>query len=157
MPARKLKQFLDENNINYKSYRHEEAYTAQELAAVQHIPGREWAKSVIVKVGEDKYVMVVAPAHYMIDLDRLQAFIGKETWLATEEEFKGLFPDCEVGAMPPFGNLYNLEVYADEALQRDEYITFNAGTHGESIRMKYADFERLVNPKQGKFGSKMAA
>lgn len=157
MPARKLKQFLDEQNVNYKSYRHEEAYTAQESAAVQHIPGREWAKSVIVKVRQDKYAMVVAPAHYRIDFDRLRAFIGEETRLATEEELKGLFPDCEVGAMPPFGNLYNLEVYVDEALQRDEYIWFNAGTHSESIRMKYADFERLASPKQGGFGVKVAA
>ncbi|MBI2876623.1 MAG: YbaK/EbsC family protein [Candidatus Tectomicrobia bacterium] len=157
MPARRLRQFLDENQVEYTSYQHQEAYTAQELAAVQHIPGREWAKSVIVKTGRGRFIMVVAPASYMVDLNRLQALLGEEVRLATEEEFKDLFPDCDIGAMPPFGNLYHLDVYVDESLKRDEYITFNACTHNESIRMKYADFERLIHPKVGRLASKMAA
>lgn len=147
MPSRRLKEYLDKNEIKYVSIQHSPAYTSQEIAAQAHIPGKILAKTVIVKI-EGKMAMVVLPATRKVIVQELrQALEAEKVTLATEAEFKELFPDCELGAMPPFGNLYNMEVYVSPELANNEQIAFNAGTHTELIRMDYKDFERLVQPK----------
>ena len=146
MPAQKLKRFLDENGIRYVAIQHSPAFTAQEVAASAHIPGRELAKTVMVKL-DGTMAMVVLPATKKIDLDQLEQVTGVRTaGLASEREFQAMFPDCEPGAMPPFGNLYDVRVFVDELLALDEQIAFNAGTHAELIQMAFDDFRRLVNP-----------
>ena len=146
MPLNKVRAFLDANHIKYVVISHSKAYTAQGIAAVAHIPGQELAKTVIVKL-DGALAMAVLPASYQINLLELKKVIGvKDAALASEHEFKQAFPDCETGAMPPFGNLYDIPVYVDETLTRDEEIAFNAGTHLELIRMPFADFEKLVKP-----------
>ena len=135
MPIEKLKSFLDENDVKYVILSHSKAYTAQEIAAAAHIPGRE-----------------VLPASYQVDLHKLRKAAGAEkAEIATEEEFKGHFPASEVGAMPPFGNLYGMPVYVSRPLDEDEHIAFNAGSHTELIQMDYDDFERLVEPEVADF------
>ncbi len=149
--CKKLKEFLDQNKVNYQITGHPEVYTAQEIAAALHVPGKELAKVVMVKAG-DKFVMIVLPASWRIEMAKLKDLLGaKEIRLATEEEFKNLFPDCEVGAMPPFGNLYDLDVYVDKTLSEDEEIFFQAGNHIESIKMKYKDYSALVKPVVAEF------
>ena len=151
MPAQKLKKFLDENNIRYVRIIHSPAYTAQEIAATAHIPGKELAKTVVVKL-DGELAMAVLPAPAQVDTDALaKAAAAKEASLATEEEFKDAFPECEIGGMPPFGNLYGMTVYTDESLAEDDQIAFNAGSHAELIRMDYKEFVRLVKPKVVKF------
>ena len=151
MVSQKLKDFLDSNNIQYITINHSKAFTAQKLAAATHISGWEIAKTVIVKV-DGKMAMAVLPASTRINLDTLKKVTGTQNVaLATESEFAGLFPECETGAMPPFGNLYNLDVYVAKDLAKDEEIAFNAGTHTEMIKMYYKDFERLVSPKLTEF------
>ena len=151
MPAKKLKEFLDSNKVKYTSIKHSPAYTAQEIAARSHTSGKEMAKTVMVKI-DGKMAMAVLPASYKIDFEALMSVTGSTNVdLASEEEFKYMFPDCEIGAMPPFGNLYDLDVYVSETLAEDEEINFNAGTHSELIRMKYKDFEELAKPKVLKF------
>jgi Ala-tRNA(Pro) deacylase len=147
MPVKRLKEFLDSHNVKYTTISHSEAYTAQEVAASAHIPGKELAKTVIVKI-DGQMAMAVLPAAHRVDFDLLKRTAeAKRVELASEQEFKDLFPECEVGAMPPFGNLYGMAVYAADALAEDEAIAFNAGTHRELIRLPYRDFERLVQPK----------
>ncbi len=154
MPAKKLKAVLDEYKVRYITIRHSSAYTAQEIASKAHISGKELAKTIIIKI-EGKLAMAVLPASYQIDFKQLeQAFGTRKISMATEEEFKYFFPDCEVGAMPPFGNLYDMEVYVAETLAEDETIAFNAGTHTELIQMQYADFHRMVHPQVLKFSWK---
>ena len=143
---RKLREYLDQNKVVYKVLEHRPAFTAQEVAAAQHIPGKELAKVVMLRSGAD-FLMVVVPAPYRVDLERAKGATGKDVVLATEQEFAGLFPQCEPGAMPPFGNLYSLPVWVDRSLTKDEEIVFNAGTHTQTVKMKYADFARLVQPK----------
>ena len=153
MPVRRLKEFLDENKVKYVSISHSPAYTAQEIAASAHIPGKEVAKTVMVKL-DGKMAMAVLPASYQVDLQRLKQVAGAEhIELATEDEFKDLFPGCEPGAMPPFGNLYDMQVYVSESLAEDEEIAFNAGSHTELLRMSYADFESLVAPRRDRFSA----
>lgn len=147
MPVKKLKDFLDKNKVKYLSCTHSPAFTAQEIAAASHIPGKELAKTVIIKV-DDRMAMAVLPASYHIDFNLLKKGLGAKTIrLATENEFKDMFSGCVVGAMPPFGNLFGMDVYAAESLSENEEISFNAGTHTELISLKYKDFERLVQPK----------
>jgi len=154
MPSKKLKAVLDEHNIKYITIKHSNAYTAQEIASKVHISGKEVAKTVMIKI-DGKMAMAVLPASYQIDFKMLEQVFGtSKISLATEEEFKYMFPDCEVGAMPPFGNLYDLEVYVAETLAEDKAIAFNAGTHTEMIQMQYEDFERLVQPRLLKFSWK---
>lgn len=154
MPIKKLKAFLDENNVKYVTIRHSSAYTAQEIAAKSHISGKEFAKTVIIKI-EGKMAMAVLPASYQVDFKQLKQLFGtQQVTLATEAEFKYFFPDCEVGAMPPFGNLYDMEVYVAESLAEDYQIAFNNGNHTEMIKMSYEDFERLVQPRVLKFSRK---
>jgi len=152
MPAKKLKEFLDAHQIKYATIRHSAAYTAQEIAALAHIHGKELAKTVMVKV-DGKMAMAVLPAPNKVDMSRLRAAAGAESiGLATEAEFKSLFPDCETGAMPPFGKLYRMSVFA--SLTKDDEIAFNAGSHSELIRMAYQDFERLVQPAISEFAAR---
>ena len=147
MISQRLRQYLDENRVPYEAHMHPVAYTAQQVAAEEHVPGRMMAKTVIVHTG-DGFAMAVLPAPMRVDLAALRSALDQpNVRLATEAEFASLFPDSETGAMPPFGNLYNLPVYVDEVLARDEEIVFNAGTHRDSIKMRFADFQRLVQPR----------
>jgi Ala-tRNA(Pro) deacylase len=147
MPVKKLKEFLDSHRVKYVSIVHSRAYTAQEIAASAHVPGRELAKAVMVKV-DGRIAMAVLPASYQIDFERLRVAIGAgNVELASETEFQDRFPECELGAMPPFGNLYSMEVYAARRLSEDREIAFNAGSHTELIKLAYTDYERLVSPK----------
>ena len=151
MPARRLKDFLDEQGVKYVTIGHSPAFTAQEIAATAHISGKEVAKTVMVKI-EGTMAMAVLPASSPVDFKLLRDAAGaKKVELASEDEFGDLFPECEVGAMPPFGNLYDLAVYADEQLAEDEEIAFNAGSHKELVKLAYADFARLVEPKVAAF------
>ena len=151
MPVAKLKEFLDSNHVKYVSIAHSVAYTAHEIASVTHIPGKEMAKAVMVKI-DGNLVMAVLPASRQVDLERLKVLAGGKTIsLAGEKEFKDRFPDCETGAMPPFGNLYGIPVYVDSSLAEDEDIAFNAGTHRELIRLSYQDFVRLATPVVASF------
>lgn len=143
----RLKSYLDEHHVQYRTLKHMPAYTAQETAQMAHIPGKEVAKCVMVKV-DGKLAMVVEPANIKLDLAWLQHWLGaKQVELASEYEFKDCFPDCEVGAMPPFGNLYGLDVIVENTLADDKTIAFNAGSHTELVEMEYKDFARLVHPK----------
>ncbi len=147
MPVRKLKEFLDREKIKYVSIIHSTAYTAQEVAASAHITGRELAKTIIVEL-DGQMAMAVLPANRKIVLQDLREVTGSDqVKFASEEEFKKQFPDCETGAMPPFGNLYGMDVYAAEALTENDQMAFNAGSHTEVIKLAYKDFERLVQPK----------
>ena len=146
MPAKKLKEFLDENQVKYVTVTHSPAYTARQIAVSAHIPAKELAKSVIL-MADDKAVMVVVPASQRVALGRMRKIIGAEAvCLADESQFQALFPGCELGAMPPFGNLYGMEVYVSDKLSEDELIAFNAGSHTELVRMAYSDFACLVKP-----------
>lgn len=147
MPAARLKQFLDSHGIRYVSMQHSLAYTAQEVAASAHIRGREMAKTVIVRI-DGHLAMAVLTASPRVDVNQLREAIGaRQVEIADEKDFAEAFPGCELGAMPPFGNLYDMEVYVDPKLSEDKEIAFNAGTHREIVRMAYIDFERLVRPK----------
>jgi Ala-tRNA(Pro) deacylase len=149
-----LKQFLDSKQIKYIVISHSVAYTAQGIAALTHIPGKELAKTVIVKI-DGQLAMAVVPASRHVDLTMLKsAAEAKTVQLAVESDFKNSFPDCETGAMPPFGNLYHMRVIADEVLSHDKEIAFNAGSHRELVQLAWADFERLVQPKIAKISSK---
>ncbi len=147
MPINKLKEFLDSNSIKYMSIRHSPAFTAQEIAEAAHIHGQQMAKVVILKI-EGKMAMAVVGADHLVDIPQIQKAAGTtDVLLADESEFKELFPGVETGAMPPFGNLYGMDVYVSKALAKNREIVFNAGTHTLLVRMAYADFERLVTPK----------
>jgi Ala-tRNA(Pro) deacylase len=155
MPIQKLKRFLDDNGIKYVSIQHSAAYTAQEVAALAHIPGEELAKTVMVKIDGD-LSMAVVPASHQVDFERLREAAGAEqVELASEDEFKGCFPACDVGAMPPFGNLYDMPVYCSNALSEDLEIAFSAGSHSELIRLAYADYEQLVQPEIASFSKRV--
>lgn len=147
MSAEKLRAFLDKNQVKYVSMMHSPAFTAQEVAASAHVSGKQFAKTVIVK-GPAGMAMVVIPASQQVNFSALKDVLGGEVDLAAESEFKDSFPDCEVGAMPPFGNLFDLPVFVAASLSKHEHIMFNAGSHAELIQVPYADFERLVQPKQ---------
>jgi Ala-tRNA(Pro) deacylase len=154
MPVKKLIEFLREKKIGYSSITHPTQYTAQEIAAAAHVPGKELAKTVIVKL-DGKMAMAVLPAAYKVDFDVLKEASGAtKVELAHEEEFQSVFPECEVGAMPPFGNLYGMDVYVAKVLSEDDEIAFNAGTHTELIKLAYSDFEKAVKPKVVGFSEK---
>ena len=147
----KLREFLETNKVPYSVHSHPTAYTAQEIAALQHVKGRQLAKVVIVKAGPD-FLMLALPADHRVDFARLKVALGaKEARLAQEAEFRDLFPGCEVGAMPPFGNLYGLPVYVDRTLEKDEEIVFNAGTHTLTAKLAFRDFVALVKPVMADF------
>jgi Ala-tRNA(Pro) deacylase len=147
MPVAKFKKFLDEEGVKYVSIVHSPAYTAQEVAASAHITGRELAKTVIVEL-DRQIAMAVLPANRKIVLQDLREVTGSDqVKFVSEDKFKELFPDCEIGAMPPFGNLYGMEVYVAESLTHNDQIAFNAGSHTEVMKLAFHDFERLVQPK----------
>ncbi len=151
MPAKKLKEYLDRQKIDYVSIYHAAASTSQRIAATSHIPGKELVKTVMVKI-DGKMAMAVLPASHNINFERLKKMANAEkVELAGELAFVNLFPDCEVGAMPPFGNLYGMDVYVADVLAEDEEIVFNAGTHTELIKMAYKDFIKVVNPQMRNF------
>lgn len=144
--VRQLKDYLDDNNTKYTTITHSLAYTAQELAEIMHVPGRQWAKSIAIEV-DGKPALAVLPAHHRINLAKLKQALGaQQLEILSEQRFSSHFPGCELGAMPPFGNLFNLPVFVSRDLRDDEQIVFNAGTHRDAIRLGYADFERLVQP-----------
>jgi Ala-tRNA(Pro) deacylase len=147
MPVKKLKEFLDSSGVKYVTINHSPAYTAQEIAASAHVRGNELAKTVMVTL-DGKMAMAVLPASRKVSTDLLRDTMGTENvQLASERAFSDMFPGCEIGAMPPFGNLYGIDVYVSPLLAEDEEIAFNAGSHTELIRLAYKDFERLVKPK----------
>ena len=155
MPVQKLKEFLDSHNVKYVTISHSRAFTAQETAATVHVPVKELVKTVMVKIN-GKMAMAVLPASCKVDFDLLKKATRAATIeIASEKEFKDLFPDCEIGAMPPFGNLYGMDVFVAESLTEDKEIAFNAGSHRELVKMAYKDFERLVKPKVMKFSVEM--
>jgi Ala-tRNA(Pro) deacylase len=147
MPVERLKRFLESEGVKYVTLSHSQAFTAQEIAASAHIPGKELAKTVMVKIDGDM-AMAVLPADDRVDRDLLKQAAGADVVeLASESEFRDLFSNCQLGAMPPFGNLWDMKVFVDERLTEDEEIAFNAGSHSELVRLAYADFERLVRPQ----------
>ena len=151
MPMRKLQEFLDRNNVRYVCITHSPAFTAQEIAESAHIPGKFLAKTVIVNI-DGTLIMAVLPAPYRVDIKRIADATGASlAEIAKEKDFQGIFPQCEVGAMPPFGNLYGINVVVDESLTKDEEILFNAGSHKELVRLCYKDFEDLVHPTIAQF------
>jgi Ala-tRNA(Pro) deacylase len=151
MPARKLREFLDTQGVPYTTISHAIAYTAKEAAALTHISTKELAKTVIVKI-DGELAMAVLPASYDVDLPSLGVATGaRSVTLAKESEFKDRFAECDIGAMPPFGNLYGMAVYVDESLTKDKDIAFNAGSHSELLQVAYADFARVVKPTVAKF------
>lgn len=152
MPVNKLQTFLDANHVKYVIINHSPAYTAREAAASTLIPRREFAKAVLVKLADGDLVMAVVPASRHVDLDALAGAVdAKAACLATEAEFESLFPGCEPGAVPPFGNLYGLPVYADAELMKEDDLAFSAGTHTQIVRMHAADYRALVEPRIGDF------
>lgn len=157
MPVQRLKEYLDNEHVQYEIVPHSTAYTAQGIAALTHTPGKQLAKTVIVKLN-GRLAMAVLPGPSHVDLAQLKKATGaREVSLAGEADFKDKFPGCETGAMPPFGILYGIEVLADDSLSRQEQIAFNAGTHQELVRMAYADFARLAKPRVLKFASGLAS
>lgn len=147
MPAKRIRDYLDSHGVKYYIITHSMAFTAQEIAASVHISGHELAKTVIIRVN-GRLAMAVLPASYKVSFRSLSEVVGTDDIaLAHEEEFQFRFPECEVGAMPPLGNLWKMEVFVAAKLAKNEEIVFNAGSHTELIRMAYADFEQLVKPK----------
>jgi Ala-tRNA(Pro) deacylase len=142
-----IAEYLNKSGIKYETRTHKPVFTAQRIAAEEHEPGRFVAKPVIVRA-DGKYVMCVLAACYKIDLRGLKQTLGaKKVELASEEEMAQVFDDCEPGAEPPFGNLYNITTIMDKALEKDDHIVFQAGTHDKAIKMSMADYKRLVSPK----------
>jgi Ala-tRNA(Pro) deacylase len=145
--ASSLRQYLDERKVKYETLHHRRDYTAQETAADTGTPGREFAKVVMMKT-DKRYLMAVLPAHHRVNMAKLKAVLGSDDLrLGTEDEIAGICPDCSVGAEHPFGNLYEIPVYVSKDLADDEWITFNAGTHEDVVRMRYDDYQRLVQPR----------
>jgi Ala-tRNA(Pro) deacylase len=144
--ARQLIECLKENKVQYEILHHSEAVTAQRIAQAEHVKGRHHAKVVIMKAG-DQHLMLVLPADHYVDLEKIERVVGKPVSFDHENEFKSLFPDCVIGAMPPFGNLYGLPTYVDKSLSEQDYIVFEAGTHTDAIIMNYRDYENIVKPK----------
>jgi len=146
MPVRKLEEFLDSKQVKYITINHSPAYTAREVAASAFVPRREFAKATIVKL-DGAMAIAVVPASRHVDLGKMASETGASVaLLASEQEFRDRFPGCEVGAMPPFGNLYDMKTYVDTLLAEDDEIVFNAGTHTQVVRLSYDDYSTLVQP-----------
>jgi Ala-tRNA(Pro) deacylase len=150
----KLINYLNEKKISYEILHHPEAFTAQTIAAAEHVKGRHHAKVVMVKSGGE-HLMTVLPADSRVDLEKLEKLTGKSTSLEREAEFKDLFPDCAPGTMPPFGDLYGVPTYVDRNLASEDYIVFEAGTHTDAIRLAYSDYERAAKPRVEAFAVKL--
>ena len=156
MPLAKLKEYLKSHNVDYSLSPHPLTFTAQATAQAAHISGTELAKTVMVKV-DGRMSMAVLPASLHVDFDQLTGALGaQDVLLAVEGDFKDIFSGCEVGAMPPFGNLYGLEVFVEESLTQDEEIAFNAGTHTELMKLRYGDYAQLVQPTVVRFAHQPA-
>ena len=153
---KRLIECLGENKVSYDVLHHPVAVTAQRIAQAEHVKGRHHAKVVMAKSG-DQHLMIVLPADHHIDLEKIEKAVGKSVSLDNEKEFKPLFPDCVIGAMPPFGNLYDLPTYVDKSLAEQDYIVFEAGTHTDAIKMSYRDYEKIVKPKVEDLGVKLQA
>ena len=152
-----VQEFLRTANIAYSVFPHEPAYTAQDEAAVTHVPGRDWAKAVIC-FADEQPIQAVVPADLAVDLERLLALAGADSLrLAREDELEWLFPDCEPGAMPPLGPLYRQAVFVDEALAAESQIVFNGGTHQDAVSMRYDDFAAITHPIVGRFARRPIA
>ena len=157
MPLSRLRQYLDNNGVKYLVIAHPPAFTANGIAALAHIPGKDLAKTVVVKL-DGELAMAVLPASLDVNLAQLQNTLqAQSVALASEREFKDEFPDCETGAMPPFGNLYGMRVFADESLTQHKEIAFNACSHQELIRIAWSDFERLARPRLMRLAKQRAA
>jgi len=154
VPLKKLIDFLEDNQVRFTRIIHSTAYTAQVIAHRAHISGNVLAKTIVLKSPQDQFIMAVVPANYQIDLEKISKIYGEKVILATEDEFEKLFPCCETGAMPPFGNLFNLPVYVSETLAKSKEIAFNAGNHKELLQMDFSDFNNLVKPKIAAFSRK---
>ena len=142
----KLRVFLNQNHAEYTHTVHPIAYTAREVASAEHLPAREVAKTIVVH-GDGGYHMLVLPANKLVDFQELRVALGlTHARMVPETELNTLFPDCELGAMPPVGSLYRMPVYLDNALASEEAITFNAGTHRDVVHMSTAEYSRLVRP-----------
>jgi Ala-tRNA(Pro) deacylase len=151
MPVQLMREYLDSHDVKYVLISHSPAFTALEIASSAHIPGKELAKTVMVEI-DDRIAMAVLPAPQKVDLELLREAAGAErVALAKEDAFRDRFPECDVGAMPPFGNLYDMDVYVADSLTEDEEIAFNAGSRTELVRLAYRDFERLVQPRVMRF------
>jgi Ala-tRNA(Pro) deacylase len=151
MPVQLLREYLDSHDVKYVLISHSPAFTALEIASLAHIPGKELAKTVMVEI-DGRIAMAVLPASQKVDLELLREATGAErVALAREDAFRDRFPECDVGAMPPFGNLYDMDVYVADSLTEDEEIAFNAGSRTELVRLAYRDFERLVQPRVMRF------
>lgn len=143
---KKLRAFLDENRAEYTHTVHPLAYTAREVASAEHLPNREVAKTVVV-FGDEGYHMIVVPASRLVDFQEVRLTLGfTHARLATEQELAQLFPDCELGAMPPFGHFYGMPVYLDSSLAAEQTIAFNGGTHFDVVRMRTDDYRALAHP-----------
>jgi Ala-tRNA(Pro) deacylase len=153
IPAR-ITDFLKQKSVAYEVMRHAAAFTAQELAAVEHVKGRDHAKVVVVQ-GARGRMLAVLPADHRVNLDKLSRATGEPCTLVDESEFDRMFPDCDRGTMPPFGTLYDLPTWVDRSLTTDEYIVFEAGSHTDAIKMRYADFEKLAGPRVAEFAEKL--
>ena len=151
---KRLIDCLDENKADYEILRHPEAITAQRIAEAEHVKGRHHAKVVMLKSG-GQHLMAVLPAEHLIDLEKVATFFGKDVSFESEQEFESLFPDCAVGAMPPFGSLYGVPTYVDKSLAEEDYIVFEAGTHTEAIKFSYHDYEKIVKPQVGDLAIKI--
>lgn len=147
----KLEELLDRRNIDFEKLHHRPVYTANRMAQELHVPGREVAKTVLLRT-EQGYVAAVIPANRRIDLERACGCLGEE-WveMASESEIHQIYDDCETGARLPFGSLYHLRTLVDETLEEDEDIVFEGATHEEAIKMHYRDFENLEHPLKGRF------
>ena len=153
-----VERFVKAHGVEYEVIQHPAAFTAMEEAAAAHVSGQEWAKTVVVLTPEGEAIQAVLPASFSVDLGRLEKLVRAGALrLAEEKEFVGLYPDCELGAMPPLGNLYHQKVFVDRALAADETIVFDAGDHQSALRMRYADYEKLVSPIVGEFGRAVGA
>jgi Ala-tRNA(Pro) deacylase len=153
MILKKIADFLDANHVRYVVITHSPAYTAQGIAALAHIPGKQMAKTVILRV-DGNFRMAVLPASQHVDIRLMRGVLGSsDVHIAHESEFEQLFPGCELGAMPPFGNLYDMPVYCDASLHDDQQIAFNAGSHRELIQMDFDDYLNLVKPRVASFGA----
>jgi Ala-tRNA(Pro) deacylase len=151
---KRLIDCLNENQVKYEILHHLEAVTAQRIAQAEHVKGRHHAKIVMIKSG-DQHLVMVLPADHQIDLEKVEKAIGKPVSLDKEQEFKSLFTDCAIGAMPPLGNLYGLPTYVDKHLSEQDYIVFEAGTHTDAIKMSYRDYEKIVKPEVKDLATKL--
>jgi Ala-tRNA(Pro) deacylase len=152
MPVlRKLQAVLDNYKVPFEVLPHSETYTAQETAEVQRVSGDKMAKVVMVKKENGTPVMLVLPASYHVNFSWLREVLGTRATLEEEREFRGLFPECDIGAEPPFGNLFDLDTVVDTSLTKDDEIVFNAGSHYQTVKMRYDDYVRIVHPKIAKF------